>query len=251
MNAKDAYTLLETLLDGIDPITGEMLPEEHVCQEPAVLRALHRALAALQNDMEPAEEDNTDVDPALVNKNGRLNAGRPWTQKDLNWLKQLHEAGANMDEMCYLLQRRKRGIEKQLAYLGLVDAKAKKLPAEEKHMRSGMPWTAEDDKTLWDLWKNGAPEENIARLLHRTPYAVHCRMERLGMLEPEDADAPPLLPPWSLADVQKLQRMHASGCTAEEIAKEMHRPVESISARLFYMGLSKKAPITLHPQEPT
>lgn len=251
MNAKDAYTLLETLLDGIDPITGEMLPAEHVCQEPDVLRALHRALTALKNDMEPAEEDNTDVDPTLVNKNGRLNAGRPWTQKDLDWLKQLHEAGANMDEMCYLLQRRKRGIEKQLAYLGLVDAKAKKLPAEEKNTRSGMPWTAEDDKTMWDLWKNGAPEENIARLLHRTPYAVHCRMERLGMLEPEDADAPPLLPPWSLADVQKLQRMHASGCTAEEIAKEMHRSVESISARLFYMGLSKKTPITLHPQEPT
>lgn len=39
MRAKDAYTLLETLLDGIDPITGEVLPDGHLCQEPAVMRA--------------------------------------------------------------------------------------------------------------------------------------------------------------------------------------------------------------------
>ena len=48
MNAKDAYTLLETLMDGVNPITGELLPEDHVCHEPAVLRALHKALVALQ-----------------------------------------------------------------------------------------------------------------------------------------------------------------------------------------------------------
>lgn len=48
MNAKDAYTLLEMLMDGVNPITGELLPEDHVCHEPAVLRALHKALVALQ-----------------------------------------------------------------------------------------------------------------------------------------------------------------------------------------------------------
>ena len=66
------------------------------------------------------------------------------------------------------------------------------------------------------------------------------------MLEPEDADAPPLLPPWALEDVQLLKRLHASGCSAEEIAEQMNRPVESIRARMFYMGLTKEAPISLH-----
>lgn len=185
MNAKDAYTLLETLLDGIDPITGDMLPEEHVCQEPAVLRALHRALAALQNDMEKA-------------------ANAEFT----------------------------------------TDAERK-----SRYPRAGKPWTEEDDETLLEMWKRGESTHRIAKALQRSSYAVYRRMEQFCM--DTTPDAPPLLPPWSLADVQKLQRMHASGCTAEEIAKEMRRPVESISARLFYMGLSKKAPISLQPQEPT
>ena len=241
MNAKDAYTLLETLMDGVNPITGELLPEDHVCHEPAVLRALHKALVALRNS-----DDMPVDDTALVNRNGKLNAGRPWTQKDLDWLKQLHEAGASMEEMCHLLQRRKRGIERQLAYLGLTDTDDARVAVNSKRPRAGTPWTAEDDKVLWDLWQQGESEEQIAKELQRSSYAIHCRMERLGMLEPEDADAPPLLPPWALEDVQLLKRLHASGCSAEEIAEQMNRPVESIRARMFYMGLSKEAPISLH-----
>lgn len=241
MNAKDAYTLLETLMDGVNPITGEQLPEDHVCQEPAVLRALHKALVALRNcDDLPAD------DTALINRNGKLNAGRPWTQKDLDWLKQLHEVGASMDEMCHLLQRRKRGIERQLAYLGLTDKTGERVAANGKLPRAGTPWTAEDDKALWDMWKQGESEERIAKVLQRSAYAIHCRMERFGMLNPEDAEAPPLLPPWTLADEQQLRRLHASGCTAEEIAAQMNRPVESIRGRMFYMGLTKESPISLH-----
>lgn len=241
MNAKDAYTLLETLMDGVNPITGELLPEDHVCHEPAVLRALHKALVALRNS-----DDMPVDDTALVNRNGKLNAGRPWTQKDFDWLKQLHEAGASMEEMCHLLQRRKRGIEKQLIYLGLMNQSGEGVAANPKRSRTGTPWTAEDDKNLWDMWKKGESKERIAKELQRSSYAIHCRMERLGMLNPEDADAQPLLPPWSLEDVQMLKRLHDSGCTSEEIAEQMNRPVESIRARMFYMGLTKEAPISLH-----
>ena len=241
MNAKDAYTLLETLMDGVNPITGELLAEDHVCHEPAVLRALHKALVALRNS-----DDMPVDDTALVNRNGKLNAGRSWTQKDLDRLKQLHEAGASMEEMCHLLQRRKRGIERQLSYLGLMEQSAEGAPANPKRPRAGMPWTAEDDKSLWDMWQQGATKERIAKALQRSSYAIHCRMERLGMLKPDDADVQPLLPPWSLEDVQLLQRLHARGCSAEEIAEQMNRPVESIRARMFYMGLTKEAPISLH-----
>ena len=148
MNTKDAYTLLEALMDGINPITGELLPSDHVCQEPAVLRALHKALMVLRSDADMRGDD-----PAPLNRDGRLNAGRLWTQKDLDWLKQLHEAGTPIDEMCHLLQRRKRGIEKQLAYLGLIDTQRGQPAVNPKCARAGMPWTAADDKVLWDMWE--------------------------------------------------------------------------------------------------
>lgn len=189
MNAKDAYNLLEMLMDGVNPITGELLPEDHVCHEPAVLRALHKALVALQEC-----ESNTQIAP-------------PET-----------EQAAHKPE-------RKKAVGRE---------------------RAGEAWSREEEAQLWDLWKNGATKNEIAKLLQRSSWAIHRRMERLGMLEPEDADAPPLLPPWSLEDVQLLKRLHASGCSAEEIAEQMNRPVESIRARMFYMGLTREAPISLH-----
>lgn len=193
MNAKDAYTLLETLLDGIDPVTGEMLPDEHVCQEPAVLRALHRALVALRNEADAADTAN----------------------------------------------------ETEAA-----DGRKSRYP------RAGKPWTADDDKTLLEMYERGEPNYRIAKTLQRSSYAVFRRIISLGINrtgecppEDEDADEQPLLPPWTLSDVQKLQRLHASGCSPEQIAADMHRPVESVRARMFYMGLTKEAPISLRPQE--
>lgn len=190
MNAKDAYTLLETLMDGVNPITGELLPEDHVCHEPAVLRALHKALVALQEC-----ESNTQITP-------------PETEQ----VSQKPE--------------RKKAVGRE---------------------RAGEAWSREEEAQLWDLWENGATKNEIAKLLKRSSWAIHRRLERLGLLEEKnEEDEPPLLPPWTLTDVKRLNELHASGCAAEEIAEQMNRPVESIRARMFYMGLTKEAPISLH-----
>lgn len=190
MNAKDAYTLLETLMDGVNPITGELLPEDHVCHEPAVLRALHKALVALQEC-----EANLQITP-------------PETEQ----VSQKPE--------------RKKAVGRE---------------------RAGEAWSREEEAQLWDLWKNGATKNEIAKLLKRSSWAIHRRLERLGLLEERNEDdEPPLLPPWTLTDVKRLNELHASGCSVEEIAEQMNRPVESIRARMFYMGLTKEAPISLH-----
>lgn len=193
MNAKDAYTLLETLMDGVNPITGELLPEDHVCQEPAVLRALHKALVALQGCEPDTQITSSGTEQAAPKPERKKSAGRE---------------------------------------------------------RAGEAWSREEEAQLWDLWKNGATKNEIAKLLHRSSWAIHRRLERLGLLdERNDEDAPPLLPPWTLADVKRLNELHASVCTAEEIAEQMNRPVESIRARMFYMGLTKESPISLHTKE--
>lgn len=190
MNAKDAYTLLETLMDGVNPMTGELLPEDHVCHEPAVQRALHRALVALQEC-----ESNEQIAPVETEP-----------------------------------------IESQLV--------RKKVAGRE---RAGKAWSSEEDAQLWKLWKNGATKYEISKRLQRSSFAIYRRLKSLGWLEEKnEEDAPPLLPPWTLEDVQLLKRLHASGCSAEEIAEQMNHPVESIRARMFYMGLTKEAPFSLH-----
>ena len=186
MTNRDASAILEALLYGVNPITGEVLPKDHVCQEPEVLRALHKALTALQPcDVPPANSN------APINRNGKLNAGRPWAQEELDQLKQLHEDGISMEEMCSLLQRKKRGIEKQLLYLGLTDDVKGRTAVNPKRPRAGAPWTSDEDLTLWTMWKQEKTVHEIAAALQRSAYAIHCRMERLGMLEQEATTPPP------------------------------------------------------------
>lgn len=44
MDITRAKELLSALADGIDPFTGELLPQNHVCNQPEMIRAFHEVL---------------------------------------------------------------------------------------------------------------------------------------------------------------------------------------------------------------
>ena len=46
MDIQRAKELLEVLADGIDPLTGEVLPDDHVCNKGEIVRPLTSALDA-------------------------------------------------------------------------------------------------------------------------------------------------------------------------------------------------------------
>ena len=64
MDIVRAKELLSALADGIDPFTGELLPQNHVCNQPEMIRAFHELL---------------NVIPSPKKKNLPRNAGKPWT----------------------------------------------------------------------------------------------------------------------------------------------------------------------------
>ena len=41
MDIQRTKELLEVLAEGIDPLTGEVLPDNHVCNKGEIVRALH------------------------------------------------------------------------------------------------------------------------------------------------------------------------------------------------------------------
>lgn len=51
MDIARAKELLSALADGIDPFTGELFPQNHVCNQPEMIRAFHEILNAI-----PAEK---------------------------------------------------------------------------------------------------------------------------------------------------------------------------------------------------
>ena len=64
MDLQRARKILETLADGVDPMTGEVLPEEHVCNRGDAVRAFHYILQKLSDQPEKKPPEN---------------AGKPWT----------------------------------------------------------------------------------------------------------------------------------------------------------------------------
>lgn len=172
MTANGAREIIQAMLDGADPVTGEILPPEHLCNYPEVIDALHIAMAYMP-DKKPS--------PGKFRK-GRLNAGRPWTAGDISELESLFKSGAAMDEMCRRLQRRERGVKRKLATLGLIEsgempAKAP-IPGLE---RAGRAWTGEEEALLRKLHSDKRPIPEIAAEMRRSRYSIYCRMEKLGL----------------------------------------------------------------------
>ena len=47
MDIERAKELLSALADGVDPLTGEVLDRDNVCNKPEIIRALHMAVQEL------------------------------------------------------------------------------------------------------------------------------------------------------------------------------------------------------------
>ena len=259
MTHHTAAEILRKLIDGINPVTGEVLPKDHLCNYPEVIRALHTAIVAMNetppllpssfsSEPLPFPENTPPTDPPesdrLNRKNGLPNAGRPWTQADSDALIRLYRSGISMEQICKVLNRRERSVNRQLIYLGLIEQERKShTPPRPGLERVGMQWTQLEDNRLENLYKMKKPIDEISRELGRTPYAVFLRMEKLELY-----GAVPgypqydLLPKWTQEDTKMLQTLFKEGKSVSELADYFGRSEKAISTRLFYMGLLKKCP---------
>lgn len=70
MYASYAEEIINALANGINPITGEILPSDNVCNEPDVIRALYTAAELLKKQAEKEQRTK----PA--------NAGKRWTAEE-------------------------------------------------------------------------------------------------------------------------------------------------------------------------
>ena len=107
MDARYACELLESLADGVNPITGEILSDDDSCNQPDIIRALHKAVAVLK-------EKNTA-------KRLPANAGKPWLPEDEEKLKLMFENGCSKKDICAYFKRTEGAIAARLFQLKLID----------------------------------------------------------------------------------------------------------------------------------
>ncbi len=105
MDIQRTKELLEVLADGIDPLTGEVLPDDHVCNKGEIVRALHRAVEELSRKRRnPLPENN----------------GKPWTEELDSELSRLFDEGMKKQELCAYFKRTSGAIVSRLEKLGKI-----------------------------------------------------------------------------------------------------------------------------------
>lgn len=108
MDLARARQVLSMLADGISPLTGEILPDDNLCNQAEILRALHTVLAAI---------------PVPKEKNLPPNAGKPWTSEDDEKLSRMYDSGSTKKELCSYFQRTDGAIAARLVRIGKVQSR--------------------------------------------------------------------------------------------------------------------------------
>lgn len=107
MDIQYAKQLLEGLADGMNPLTGEILPAEDICNQPEIIRAFHAVLMELEKNAKPKR-------PLPEN------AGKPWTADDDQKLCQMFDNGCPAKEMRAMFKRTQGAISSRLVRLGKI-----------------------------------------------------------------------------------------------------------------------------------
>lgn len=105
MDIVRARELLSALADGIDPFTGELLPQNHVCNQPEIIRAFHEVLNGI---------------PSPNKKSLPQNAGKPWTDMEEEKLLDEFDAGMTASAIAKEHGRSRGAIESRLVKLGRI-----------------------------------------------------------------------------------------------------------------------------------
>ena len=126
MQQARARQILQSLIQGVDPVSGEELPRETVLQHAEVLRALLAGLAALEQTAARAQRRAQLPD----------NVGQSWTTEEESRLVTAFKRGDSPVVIARQHGRTLRAFEARLEKLGLITA-------EERTTRGGFTGVTE------------------------------------------------------------------------------------------------------------
>ena len=108
MELAAARQIIDTLAQGIHPVTGEVMPEDSPYNAPPVIRALFAVSQALDGNM-AAPRSRREPPP---------NAGKPWAPQEDGKLESAFAAGIDVRDIAQELGRTTWAIEARLVKLG-------------------------------------------------------------------------------------------------------------------------------------
>jgi hypothetical protein len=114
MELQIARQIIDTLAQGIHPVTGEAMPEDSPYNAPPVIRALHavsRALEGLAGEPTEAPRARRAQPP---------NAGKAWSAQEVAALETAFDAGIALKQVAQELGRTPFAVEQRLIKIGKI-----------------------------------------------------------------------------------------------------------------------------------
>ena len=119
MELQTARQIIDTLAQGIHPVTGEAMPDDSPYNAPPVIRALFAVSQALEVEGSPATPK-----AARARTAPPVNAGKPWAPDEDAQLEAGFDQGDDAKVLADKLGRTRFGIEQRLIKLGKLPAPA-------------------------------------------------------------------------------------------------------------------------------
>lgn len=182
MSPERAVEIIENLVDGIHPLTGEVLLEDNICEETGIVEALNCAIKVLnerivaERAIEEYRRQQAKDASGKANKARRAlpeNAGKAWLPEDDAELLKLYKAGSSVKEIARQYKRTNGAIRARLVRLGMAEHKNQILDVYE-----GVDPIDNDELRYSLLHGETIPE--LAHRYGRTEKAIRARLFYMG-----------------------------------------------------------------------
>jgi hypothetical protein len=120
MELHNARQIIDTLAQGIHPVTGEAMPQDSPYNAPPVIRALFAVSQALDAMPAAAATVAKPAKPRAGAAGAPVNAGKPWSEQDDAVLNAGFDRGDDLKTLADALGRTRFGIEQRLVKLGRI-----------------------------------------------------------------------------------------------------------------------------------
>lgn len=117
MDIVRARELIALLSEGYDPLTGEILPDDHVCNQPDMIRAFY----AIVDFTKDCRDDNEIRSKKKKKASFPQNAGKIWKKEEDEKLCEMFDRDISKKEICDYFKRTERGISSRLVRLGKIN----------------------------------------------------------------------------------------------------------------------------------
>ena len=120
MELDEAREILRVLANGVDPVTGEVLPAASPYNEPKVIRALFTILDTPKIKRE-SKKTLKEKQQENVAAGRPRNAGLPWSYELKGELAGKYQRGVALDELAQHFARTRGAISSELVKQGLIE----------------------------------------------------------------------------------------------------------------------------------